>query len=76
MKNALLAALLFGAASILVPAPDAHAKNKCIACQNACFAKIKRCEKRHPKQSCFDTYGAEYGECKIACKGSPVCMGF
>ena len=76
MKNLLPMAFVFVAASILAPIPSAHAKNKCIACQNACFAKIKRCEKRHHKQSCFDTYGAEYGECKIACKGSPVCMGF
>ena len=46
-------------------------------CQDQCFGKLKRCErtKGMTKQRCFDAYGSGAGECKLACKASPACLG-
>ena len=38
--------------------------NKCIQCQN-------RCAKKYPPVSDSD----QYGNCKLMCKGSSVCLG-
>lgn len=74
MRQAILA-LLLTVGLVVLMAYDARAANPCIECQNKCLSKIKQCEKTHRSQVCYDRYGEAYGACKVACKGSAVCMG-
>ena len=50
--------------------------NKCIACQNTCYRLYNECVAQAPAgkddESC-KRYWKQAGNCKVECKGSPVC---
>jgi hypothetical protein len=72
VKAALFTALMLAAVGAWPPSA-AQARSKCLMCQDQCFGKLKRCERT--KGMTKQRYGSGAGECKLACKASPACLG-